>query len=51
MTGEVHTGFWCRDVGNRPLRGPKCRWEGNNGYTGSEMVGMDLLDLAQDNNR
>jgi hypothetical protein len=50
MTGEVHTGFWCGDVRNRPLGRPKRRWE-DNGYTGSGMAGMDLIDLVQDNNR
>ena len=40
-----------RPVRKRSLGRPKRRWEDNNGYTGSEMVGMDLLDLAQDNNR
>jgi hypothetical protein len=48
-TGEVHTGFWCGHLRERPRR----RWENNitNGFQEVGWGAMDWIDLAQDRDR
>jgi hypothetical protein len=52
-TGEVHTGFWCRDLMERSLGRPRRRWEENIKRDLQEVGwgGMDWIALAQDRGR
>jgi len=51
---EGHTGFWWRNLRERPLGRPRCRWEDNIKMDLLE-VGclecMEWIDLAQDRGR
>jgi hypothetical protein len=48
-TGEVHTGFWWRDLRERPRRGWEYNIKMNHQDVGSG--GMDRIDLSQNRDR
>jgi hypothetical protein len=47
----VHRGFWWRDLRERPLGGPRRRWDNIKMDLQEAGWGMDWIDLVQDRDR